>query len=196
MAAFSYSALTLPQESPFIKVHLPEQELVDGLKSGQKEAIERLYKMYSASLKGIISRVVKFDEIAEDVLQETFVKIWKSIGHYDMSKGRLFTWMSKLARNTAIDQLRSRGQLNSNRNDNFEDLIVELDSKHQCLYNPDVIGLKKLLNVLTPSQRQIVDLIYFNGYTHLEVAEELNIPIGTVKTKLRLSIITLRKFFK
>lgn len=196
MAAFSYSALTLPQENPFIKVHLPEQELVDGLKAGQKEAIDRLYKMYSSSLMGIISRIIKFDEIAEDVLQETFLKIWKSIGQYDVSKGRLFTWMSKLARNTAIDQLRSRGQLNSNRNENFEDLVFELDTKHQCLYNPEVIGLKKLLSALTPAQRQIIDLIYFNGYTHLEAAEELNIPIGTVKTRVRLSIITLRKFFK
>ncbi|RZM24027.1 MAG: sigma-70 family RNA polymerase sigma factor [Pedobacter sp.] len=195
MAAYSYSALSLDQEPELFKVHLPEHDLVEGLKAGKKEAIERLYKMYSSSLLGIISRVIKFDEIAEDVLQETFLKVWKSIGQYDVSKGRLFTWMAKLAKNTAIDQLRSRGQLNSARNENFEDLSYELDLKHQSSYNPETIGIKRLLKELTPGQKQIIDLIYFEGYTHMEAAEELNIPIGTVKTRIRLSMLTLRKFF-
>ena len=195
MNAFSYHAIPAAPAQNFLKVHFPEQELVAGLKAGNKESIERLYKMYSSSLLGVISRLIKFDEIAEDVLQETFLKIWKSIGQYDMSKGRLFTWMSRLAKNTAIDQLRSRGQLNSNRNENFEDLGYELDCKHQSIYNPETIGVKKLLSQLTPAQKEIIDLIYFQGYTHLEVSEELNIPIGTVKTRIRLSMLTLRKFF-
>jgi len=195
MNAFSYHAIPAAPAQNFLKVHFPEQELVAGLKAGDTDAIDRLYKMYSSSLLGVISRLIKFDEIAEDVLQETFLKIWKSIGQYDMSKGRLFTWMSRLAKNTAIDQLRSRGQLNSNRNENFEDLGYELDCKHQSIYNPETIGVKKLLSQLTPAQKEIIDLIYFQGYTHLEVSEELNIPIGTVKTRIRLSMLTLRKFF-
>ena len=195
MNAFSYDAMPAAPAQNFLRVHFPEQELVAGLKAGDTDAIDRLYKMYSSSLLGVISRLIKFDEIAEDVLQETFLKIWKSIGQYDMSKGRLFTWMSRLAKNTAIDQLRSRGQLNSNRNENFEDLGYELDCKHQSIYNPETIGVKKLLSQLTPAQKEIIDLIYFQGYTHLEVSEELNIPIGTVKTRIRLSMLTLRKFF-
>lgn len=195
MAAHSYAALSLNQEPALFKIHRPEQELIDALKAGKEDAIDRLYKMYSSSLLGIISKMIKFDEIAEDVLQDTFLKIWKSIGQYDGSKGRLFTWMAKLAKNTAIDQLRSRGQLNSARNENFDDFSYEVDNKHQLFYNPETIGLRKLLSKLTPSQKQIIDLIYFEGYTHNEAAEELNIPIGTVKTRLRLSMMTLRKFF-
>ncbi|MBC7567872.1 MAG: RNA polymerase sigma factor [Pedobacter sp.] len=154
-----------------------------------------LYTMYSPALMGIISRIIKFDEIAEDVLQETFVKIWKSIDQYQESKGKLFTWMARLARNTAIDQLRGRGYINSRKNSDLEDVSVEVDMNNQMVYNPETIGLKKLTMNLCARQKAILDLIYFEGYSQSEVAEELNIPLGTVKTRLRMAIATLRKYF-
>jgi RNA polymerase sigma factor (sigma-70 family) len=172
-----------------------ESELVSGLKVKEQKSLENLYKLYSGSLMGIIFRIVKIDEVAEDVLQETFLKIWKSIGQYDPAKGRLFTWMARLARNTALDQLRSRSQINTSRNDSLDGVSMEVERKHYVSYNPEVIGVKQLMKVLTIPQRQILDLIYFEGYTQSEVSEELNIPIGTVKTRIRLAILTLRKYF-
>lgn len=182
-------------ESPTL-VYQPENFLVDGLKRGDKVAIDKLYKMYAGSLMGIISRIVKFDEVAEDVLQDTFVKIWKSIAQYDSSKGRLFTWMANLAKNAAIDQVRSKNYVNSGKTDDLGDTKVDLiDSRNNVSFNAETIGVRQLMQYLKPDQKNILDLVYFEGYTQMEVAEHLNIPLGTVKTKIRLSILTLRKYF-
>ncbi|WP_113652859.1 RNA polymerase sigma factor [Pedobacter namyangjuensis] len=182
-------------ESPTL-VYQPENFLVDGLKRGDKVAIDKLYKMYAGSLMGIISRIVKFDEVAEDVLQDTFVKIWKSIAQYDSSKGRLFTWMANLAKNAAIDQVRSKNYVNSSKTDDLGDTKVDLiDRRNNVSFNAETIGVRQLMQHLKPDQKNILDLVYFEGYTQMEVAEYLNIPLGTVKTKIRLSILTLRKYF-
>jgi len=173
-----------------------EEALVQGLKAGDKAAIDQLYKMYAASLFGIITRIVKFDEIAEDVLQDTFLKIWKSIGQYDSTKGRLFTWMANLAKNTAIDQIRSKHYVNGIKTDDLEEMPVDiLDLKNHTHLNSDTIGLKQLMYHLKADQKRVIDLFYFQGYTHVEVAEKLNIPLGTVKTKIRHAIIALRQYF-
>jgi RNA polymerase sigma factor (sigma-70 family) len=178
-----------------LHVNTTERNLVYSIKSGDQKTMSTLYTMYSPALLGIISRIIKFDEIAEDVLQETFVKIWKSIDQYQESKGRLFTWMARLAKNTAIDHLRGRGYINSRKNSDLDEVFVEADKSNQMVYNPETIGLRKLTMNLCAPQKAILDLIYFQGYSQSEVAEELNIPLGTVKTRLRMAIITLRKYF-
>lgn len=178
------------------KINTAEEILVKSLKDGDTQAIEQLYKMYGASLMGIIYRIVKFDEIAEDVFQDTFVKIWKSISQYDSSKGRLFTWMANLAKNTAIDQVRSKHYSNSIKTDDIATITSEtVDLKNQTSFNPEVIGMKQLMDHLKTDQKNILNLIYFEGYTHSEVSEKLNMPLGTVKTKIRLSILALRQYF-
>jgi RNA polymerase sigma factor (sigma-70 family) len=178
-----------------LHVNTTERNLVYSIKSGDQKTMSTLYTMYSPALLGIISRIIKFDEIAEDVLQETFVKIWKSIDQYQESKGRLFTWMARLAKNTAIDHLRGRGYINSRKNSDLDEVFVEADKSNQMVYNPETIGLRTLTMNLCAPQKAILDLIYFQGYSQSEVAEELNIPLGTVKTRLRMAITTLRKYF-
>jgi RNA polymerase sigma factor (sigma-70 family) len=173
----------------------PETALVASLVARDTKALDILYSSYSASLLGIVSKVVKQEEVAQDVLQESFIKIWNSIGQYDASKGRLFTWMSRLVRNTAIDHLRSRGQINSLKNDDLSDFTVQINERYQILYHPEFIGLKQLIEVLTPEQKLILDMVYFQGYTQLEVSTVLNIPVGTIKTRIRMSIKVLRSFF-
>lgn len=190
------STFSIPQDNLILHVNSTEQSLVAALKSGDQKTIAIIYRMYAPALMGIISRIIKFDEIAEDVLQETFVKIWKSIDQYQESRGRLFTWMARLAKNTAIDHLRGRGYINSRKNSDIDDLSMEVDSKNQLLYNPETIGLKKLTMMLAPAQKAILDLVYFQGYSQSEAAEELAIPLGTVKTRLRAAILILRKSFE
>jgi len=187
----------LPDISDNLILHVnnTERNLVYSIKSGDQKMMSTLYTMYSPALLGIISRIIKFDEIAEDVLQETFVKIWKSIDQYQESRGRLFTWMARLAKNTAIDHLRGRGYINSRKNSDLDEVFVEADKSNQMVYNPETIGLRKLTMNLCAPQKAILDLIYFQGYSQSEVAEELNIPLGTVKTRLRMAIATLRKYF-
>ena len=91
------------------KISLSEEELVLALRNREKIAVEALYDMYSSSLYGVISRIVIDVPVAEDVLQETFVKIWHSFSSYSTDKGRLFTWMLNLTKNLTIDTLRSKG---------------------------------------------------------------------------------------
>ena len=195
-------ALVLPYskaETKILKLVSPlsaEEILVADLKSGDPIAIKQLYKMYSGSLNGIITRIIKYDEVAEDILQDTFVKIWKSIAQYDSSKGKLFTWMANVAKNLAIDYVRSKAHLNLGKTDDLSEMPVEIvDHKAYVLPNMETIGIKQLLVHLTKDQQEIINLIYFNGFTHVQVAEILNIPLGTIKTKLRLAILKLRTYF-
>lgn len=182
---------------PSIKNRAISEELIIlGLIENNARALQQLYKMYAPALFGIIKRIVKFDEVAEDVLQDTFVKIWKSINLYDSSKGRFFTWIANVAKNLAIDQLRSKATIKSSKTDDIFNICSTLiDPQSQIFINTDAIGVKNLLNTLKADQKLIVDMIYFQGYTHVQVSELLAIPLGTIKTKLRLSMLKLRQQF-
>lgn len=177
------------------KITLSEEELILGLSRREKVAIEALYDMYSAALFGVISRIVTDEAIAEDVLQETFIKIWNSFSGYSAERGRLFTWMINIARNMAIDKIRSKDFRNQSKNQEIENNVTFIDEQRNTVYKPELLGLKDLVETLRPEQKLILDLIYFKGYTHVEAADELGIPLGTIKTRLRMAIQQLRKHF-
>ncbi len=174
---------------------LSEEELIYLLKIKDTAALEYLYDYYSKALYNIIYQVVQNDEIAEDVLQETFIKIWNSFDMFDTSKGRLYTWFSNIARNLSIDKVRSKEFRNMSQNQDIENHVNVIDNRINNSMNPDTLGVKSLVNKLRPEYKELVELIYFNGFTHAEVAEHLNIPLGTVKTRIRAAIIELRKYF-
>jgi RNA polymerase sigma factor (sigma-70 family) len=177
------------------KISLSEEELVRALGNREKIAIEALYDMYSASLYGVISRIITDTATAEDLLQETFVKIWNSFSGYSAGKGRLFTWMVNIARNLAIDKIRSKDFKNQIKNQELENNVTFIDEQKNTVYNPELLGVKDLVETLKPEQRSIIELVYFKGYTHVEAAEELGVPLGTIKTRLRMAIMLLRKHF-
>ena len=165
------------------------------LRNREKVAIEALYDMYSPSLYGVISRIITETATAEDVLQETFVKIWHSFSSYSTEKGRLFTWMVNIARNLAIDKIRSKDFKNQNKNQDLENNVIFIDEQRNTVYKPELLGIKELVETLKPEQKSILDLVYFKGYTHVEAADELGVPLGTIKTRLRMAIQQLRKHF-
>ena len=177
------------------KISLSEDELVLALRRREKIAVEALYDMYSGSLFGVISRIINDTAIAEDVLQDTFVKIWNSFSSYSAEKGRLFTWMVNIARNLAIDKIRSKDFKNQGKNQELENNVTFIDEQRNTLYKPELLGIKELVETLKPEQKSILDLVYFKGYTHVEAADELGVPLGTIKTRLRMAIIQLRKYF-
>lgn len=172
-----------------------EKELVRDIQNRCEPKFKQLYQMYAPALMGIISKIVKTEVASEDALQETFIKIWNSIDGFDASRGRLFTWMAATARHTAIDQLRSRAQINANKNSDIDDFSFELESTYRVSYNTDTIGVKQLTCSLPSSEKELLELIYFQGYTHSEAAQKLDMPLGTVKTKLRRAIMALREHF-
>ena len=174
------------------KTTYSEQELVALLQQHSEKAFSYLYDSYSAALYGIINSIVTDKETANDVLQNVFLNIWKKIGLYDPSRGRLFTWMLNIARNAAIDEVRSRRHRNAMKNQSLaENVNVTIA---EPVTNPVIrdVGLRKILTTLKTEQRTLVDLSYFQGYTHEEISKALNIPLGTVKTRIRSALIQLR----
>jgi RNA polymerase sigma factor (sigma-70 family) len=177
------------------KISLTEEELVFKLKNQEKVAIQALYDNYSGALFGVISRIIPQTEIAEDILQETFVKIWHSAQSYDREKGRLFTWMVNIARNLSIDKLRSKDFKNSYKNQNIDNNVDFIDSEKDIIFNTELVGIKEMVGTLKPEYSKVLNMVYFKGYTHIETAEKLNLPLGTVKTRIRMAIMQLRKYF-
>ena len=174
---------------------IAEPDLIKLLVERNKQGIEILYDNYSSALYGVIYRIVQNDEIAEDVMQEAFVKIWNNFSQYDATKGRLFTWIVNLARNLAIDKVRSKDFINSSKNQDIANIVSFIDMGSNHSYNPELIGLRELVRKLDPEHKEVIDLLYFSGYTQSEAAEKLNIPLGTVKTRARNAIMKLRKEF-
>lgn len=177
------------------KLRLSEDKLVEGLKNMDGGAMSALYQMYSESLYRVISTIVVIEEVAQDLLQETFIKIWKSFKQYDPGKGRLYTWMARLARNLSIDYLRSVNYRNYSVSEDLSESTQLIDQTFQVSYNPELIGVKDMTRILNEDQKQALDLIYFKGYTHVQAAEELNITVGILRSRLHSSIIELRKTF-
>lgn len=177
------------------KLRLSEDKLIEGLQNMDGSAMSALYRMYSDSLYRVISTIVVIEEVAQDLLQETFIKIWKSFKQYDPGKGRLYTWMARLARNISIDYLRSVNYRNYTVSENLSESTQQIDQKFQVSYNPELIGVKDMTNILNEDQRSALDLIYFKGYTHVQAAEELNITVGILRSRLQSSISELRRTF-
>ena len=160
------------------------------LQQRNEKAFGYLYDNYSGALFGIVNSIVTDKEIANDVLQNVFVNIWRKIESYDATKGRLFTWMLNIARNASIDEVRSKGFRDSQKNQSLSE-NVDVPGAVTVPSIEDV-GLKKVLTKLKGELRVLIDLSYFQGFTHEEISKALNIPLGTVKTRIRSALIQLR----
>ena len=170
-----------------------ETELVALLKQSNAEAFSYLYDNYSAALYGAILKVISDRSLAEDILQEAFLKIWNNIQSYDSEKGRLFTWMINITRNHTIDTVRSKGYKKQSKIQNGENTVDQSGAYIEVREDFDAIGIRKQVNLLSEDQQQLIDLAYFNGYTQKEISEQLAIPIGTVKSRMRAAILQLKK---
>ncbi len=173
-----------------------EEELIRLLQRHDKTAFNQLYKNYSAVLYGVILRVVTDNETANDVLQEVFVKIWNNIGKYDASKGRIYTWIMNIARNSAIDKTRSKGEIMKSKIQTGDDVVYNSSKGLQTEQVTDAIGLRKIVSNLKPELEIIVELAYYKGYTLDEISKTLEIPLGTVKTRMRAAMQQLRATYK
>ncbi len=180
--------------SPAIKY--TEEELVQRLVAQDKDAFSYLYDNYSGAIYGTLIRIVAEEDVAQDLLQETFVKIWKSFASYNAEKGRLYTWMVNIARNLAIDFKRSRSFKSSEKNQDIDKSVGAINRSQKTVFNIDRIGLKEIVEKLKPESREMINLLYYNGYTQEEASKELGMPLGTVKTRTRTALIELRKLIE
>lgn len=173
-----------------------ETELIQGLQARDEKLFSYLYDHYSPALYGVALKIVTDDASAGDVLQEVFIKIWKNIDRYDPSKGRLFTWMLNIARNTAIDSLRSKAHKLDQKVQDVTSANLMYEPQLAVHLSVDHLGLTKVIEGLPKDQRIIIDLAYFKGCTQEEIAKTLDIPLGTVKTRMRNAIMQLRILLK
>jgi len=172
-----------------------EDDLTAALKMHDNDAFQYLYTNYKAALFTVIHQIITDKAIAQDVLQEAFITAWKNIDKYDASKGRLFTWLYNVTRNCAINTTRSKAFKSEQKNDSFDNYVTYADEKDSDSININQIGLRKQVHLLREDYKNVLELSYFNGFTHDEIAKILIIPVGTVKTRLRNAIIELRKQF-
>jgi RNA polymerase sigma-70 factor, ECF subfamily len=173
--------------------------LVRLIQSNSERGFHLLYDKYSAALYGVIMKFVRRSDIADDLLQDTFVKIWKNIQQFDPAKGTLFTWMLNIARNLAIDYMRSSCH-------KIQSLCADIDvfalhSKYlgKAASHANEIEFKdfkaEALSQLNPKYTEVLDMILFYGYTHEQTAKALNLPLGTVKTRVKKGFEMLKTLY-
>ncbi|TVZ14615.1 RNA polymerase sigma factor [Maribacter sp. MAR_2009_72] len=167
--------------------------LVEQFRKKDPNAFKTLHEMYADNICGVINTIVKNDSVAQEICQDVFIKIWNNSESYNSSKGRFFTWILNIARNAAIDEIRSKTYKNQKKNLSADYFVGILESREEEHMAVDTKGLKKLVKNLKEKCVQIIELLYFRGYTQKDAAEELNIPIGTVKTRNRSCISQLRE---
>ena len=171
-----------------------EAELVTLLQERHHDAFNYLYDHYSSALYSVILNIVPDKDMANDVLQEVFIKVWRQIDSYDKTKGRLFTWMLNVARNSGIDMVRSKNYQKTKQNHELTENVYHAGGTFEN--NTDTIGLRKMVHALKDEYKVLVELSYFQGYTQDEISKMLSIPLGTVKTRLRAALIQLKKVIK
>ena len=169
---------------------LDEAELINKIKQRDEKALAKLYDHYAKLLYGFILSIVKKQEEAEDVLQELFVQIWEKSSTFDVARGSVYTWLVTLARNRAIDRTRSKQFRLQDRT--VSDIAVE-KIPHPDDHSPfDSVVMQEraqlvrhALQSLPIEQQEVIRIAYFGGYSQSEIAAELNLPLGTVKTRIR-----------
>jgi RNA polymerase sigma-70 factor (ECF subfamily) len=173
--------------------------LVQMIKSKNEKGFHILYDNYSGALYGILMKLVRRTDVAEDLLQDAFVKIWKHIDAFDPARGTLFTWMLNIARNHAIDYLRSSGYKNQLHNVNMDLLSHQVDYISATASNTLEIEVKDFKNKalqIESKYSEIIDMIFFYGFTQQQTATMLNLPLGTVKTRARKGLSMLKVLYK
>lgn len=173
------------------KLKYNESDLVAHLKSADVRQFEIIYDHFSTALYGIINKILDSNEQAQDVLQEVFFKIWNNSSSYNPEKSRLFTWMLAIARNSAADYIRSQGVKEKQfQQEGSQNNVVKKDTS---VINPfDTKKLTKVPGALKEEHKQIIDLMYFKGFTQDEISKQLKISLGSVNTTSRTAIQMLR----
>jgi RNA polymerase sigma factor (sigma-70 family) len=172
-----------------------EKALLQGLRKLDNSAFSYLYMNYRGSLYNIILQIIPEKETASDVLQEVFTTVSQQIDKYDEKKGRLYTWLIRITRNAAINKLRSKVYKSQAKNESLDNYVAAIENNYPEADTINRIGLRKQVHQLREEYKNVIELSFYNGFTQDEIAKALNIPLGTVKTRLRNALIELRKQF-
>lgn len=164
--------------------------LVTAIRSGDQGAMAALYDRYSSIVYSVALRVLQDTGAAEDVLQEIFMQLWRNPGAFDANRGNMAAWLAVISRHRAIDALRRRRPEN-----NIEDLVVsvEPDLASDADRTRTMDKVRGALQTMPSAQRSALEMAYFEGLTHVEIAHKTGEPLGTIKTRIRAGLLSLRK---
>jgi RNA polymerase sigma-70 factor, ECF subfamily len=173
-----------------------EKGLMQRVATGDEGAFERLYERYSRLLYSTIISIIKHPPEAQDVLQEVFVHIWRQAKNFDAERGNVYSWLITITRNRAIDRFRSKGYRSRQYETSDDEEILGIPDTH--LTPLDAVSVSERRELVTlalaripAEQRDALYLAYFQGYTQAEIADLLQIPLGTIKTRMRQGLIKL-----
>ncbi len=171
---------------------LLEKHIVELLQERNEKAISLLYEHYGDTLYGVANKVLRDEELAQDVLQESFVKIWKKSDSYDPTKAKLFTWLFRITRNTAIDKLRS---VNTKADKEIQMDVSNVYNLGVDSIRPELMDVKENLDKIESKYQIVLEALFFQGMTQQEASEELDIPLGTIKSRLKIGLRELKKIY-
>ncbi len=169
-----------------------EKEIITLLQVSDKKAIALLYENYADALLGVIKKIISDNDTAQDILQESFVKVWRYSKKYDPNKAKLFTWLYRIAYNSAIDKVRSL------KNKTEKEVQIETSAVYTItsgMLNEDVLDIKKHLSTLDEKYQIVINALFFEGMTQREASDDLDIPLGTIKSRLKIGLRELKKIY-
>jgi len=170
----------------------PDLATVTAMKSGDQGALAELYDRYSSVVYAVALRVLGDTGAAEDILQEVFLQLWRNPGLFDSARGSLGAWLAVITRNRAIDSLRKRKP-----ETDIEDVVVSVapDLASEADRSRAAQKVRSVLGTMPMAQRSALEMAYFEGLTHTEIANKTGEPLGTIKTRIRSGLMMLRKAF-
>ncbi|RME07553.1 MAG: sigma-70 family RNA polymerase sigma factor [Bacteroidetes bacterium] len=171
---------------------MSQPEILEGLRRGNQNALAAAFDQYGAAVYGVVLRIVGNQQLAEEVTQDVFLKLWNKWDQFDAERGKLLTWLLQIARNTAIDYTR-KGSFRKEGKTDPVDFSVSNTTHPSEEMAVDAIGLKEIVERLDTKSRTILELAYFKGMTQTEIEQHLDLPLGTVKTRMRKALKELRK---
>ena len=166
--------------------------LVAGIRSGNENAMAQLYDRYSPIVYAVALRVLGDTAAAEDVLQDVFIQLWRNPGAFDASRGQMAAWLSVIARHRAIDVLRKRTS-----DSDISEVVVSVNANLDAAAdrNKALQKVREVLSGMPAQQRSAIEMAFFEGLTHTEIANRTGEPLGTIKTRIRTGLLSLRKAF-
>jgi RNA polymerase sigma-70 factor (ECF subfamily) len=178
-----------PEQAP-----ISDAELLRRIAGGDEEALAALYDNYKSILFSLILRILHSQSEAEDILQDVFIQVWQKAANFDEERGRPFTWLVTLARSRAIDRLRQLGSRERTATEASRAAPEEwTDAVEDAIKSEEGAVVRKALAELPEEQRRALLMAYYEGLTQTEIADKLNAPLGTVKTRMRSGMIKLRE---
>ena len=190
-----------PADLPCAVEELSDEALIHALALGVLWSLEVLYQRYARLLYSIAYRMVPDHQIAEDLLQETFVSVWQNAGSYSSQSGSVRSWLVAIIRHRAIDQLRKLRVRSDFKATPVDELVADEnlttpDAWEEAWKSMQGAQVRNALKMLSQEQRIVIELAYFQGWTQSEIAEGYNIPLGTVKARMRLGMLRLRRLLE